>query len=188
MYSTPVYKPLQWDPSGLRHILLVEAAHAGQISRLLDDLPSALSVIVVGRSPEGAELDLRVSVPCAVASDLEAGLDVLSAELERASMGCRLYLLGNEHLVWEASRRAAKAGLGEAEIQRERAGAPARPMFCVHCRTTTPDVTATVAPCSGCGRTLFVRDHFSRQLGAYMAFQIDAEEPGLIPEAERFQS
>ena len=68
MYSTPVYKPLQWDPSGLRHILLVEAAHAGQISRLLDDLPSALSVIVVGRSPEGAELDLRVSVPCAVAS------------------------------------------------------------------------------------------------------------------------
>ena len=39
------------------------------------------------------------------------------------------------------------------------------------------------AACGGCRRSLFVRDHFSRHLGAYMGFQIDAEAPGQVPDA-----
>jgi hypothetical protein len=31
---------------------------------------------------------------------------------------------------------------------------------------------------------LFVRDHFSRRLGAYMGLMVDAESPGELPEIE----
>ena len=54
----------------------------------------------------------------------------------------------------------------------------------VHCRTITRGVHTNIVSCSGCGRSLFVRDHFSRRLGAYMGFQIDAEVPGEVPAAE----
>ena len=36
--------------------------------------------------------------------------------------------------------------------------------------------------CPGCGRALFVRDHFSRRLGAFQGVCIDAETPGEVPE------
>jgi hypothetical protein len=45
-------------------------------------------------------------------------------------------------------------------------------------------VRTNIHPCPGCGRRLFVRDHFSRHLAAYMGIQVDAETPGVIPPVE----
>ena len=79
---------------------------------------------------------------------------------------------------------AARYGMSSAEIRLYQTGTRARPVFCVHCRAMTRGVRTNLVDCSGCGRTLFVRDHFSRRLGAYMGFQIDAEIPGDKPPVE----
>jgi hypothetical protein len=79
---------------------------------------------------------------------------------------------------------ATRYGMSSAEIRLYQTGTKARPVFCVHCRAMTRGVRTNLADCSGCGRTLFVRDHFSRRLGAYMGFQIDAEIPGEKPPVE----
>ena len=44
------------------------------------------------------------------------------------------------------------------------------------------DVTVDPYICPGCGHALFVRDHFSRRLGAFQGVCIDAETPGDVPE------
>ncbi len=99
-------------------------------------------------------------------------------------MGTRIYLAGSEDAIWQASQLADTFGVSRDEIRHAQLGTKARPVFCVHCRTITRGVHTNIVPCSGCGRSLFVRDHFSRRLGAYMGFQIDAEVPGEVPAAE----
>jgi hypothetical protein len=42
----------------------------------------------------------------------------------------------------------------------------------------------TIITCPGCGASLFVRDHFSRRLAAFMGVKVDAEVPGDIPVPE----
>lgn len=49
-------------------------------------------------------------------------------------------------------------------------------------------VTTSIVTCTGCGAPLFVRDHFSRRLAAFMGVQVDAEVPGEVPEAEELYS
>jgi predicted RNA-binding Zn-ribbon protein involved in translation (DUF1610 family) len=48
----------------------------------------------------------------------------------------------------------------------------------------TENVTATPFTCSHCGLSLFVRDHYSRRLGAFQGVCVDAEEPGVLPPVE----
>jgi hypothetical protein len=55
---------------------------------------------------------------------------------------------------------------------------------CVHCQTLLDDVTMSLVDCTGCGATLFVRDHFSARLAAFMGVKVDAELPGELPDAE----
>jgi hypothetical protein len=187
--SQPAYAPLAWDPLGRTHLLLLDTrdpAAAALVARLAMSAPSAaLQVITCG--PAGVLQDLASTRHMATATPTEA-VDALEAALARACMGLRLYLAGPEDLLWQASRVAAAAGLGEDVIRRERLGPPARPLWCVHCRHRHPAVRESLQVCEGCGRTLLVRDHFSRRLGAYMGVQADAEVPGLLPEVRELES
>lgn len=192
MKSQPIYPNLEWDLSGRQHLLLAGAEDAALARRLLAAPPSG--PLTVLHLQEGADVpasawqgELPVGARYMGAADESAALARLRRELEAAAMGTRLYLVGSEHLIWQASRLADAFGLGEDEVRRCRTGTSARPVFCVHCRATTLDARTTLVSCSGCARTLFVRDHFSRRLGAYMGFQADAEAPGHLPEAEPLQ-
>ncbi|WP_085315486.1 dimethylamine monooxygenase subunit DmmA family protein [Derxia lacustris] len=186
--SQPVWPALDWDASGRRHLLLAGAADAALAAQLAANAPAALDLIVLRHDGDAAWHALASATPDAAvhpAPDQTAALGLLRDLLAGASMGLRLYLVGSEPLIWAAAQIANAAGLGEAEIRRHRCGTLARPVYCVHCKTVTPAVHTNLAPCAGCGRTLFVRDHFSRRLGAYMGFQADAEEPGQLPAVER---
>jgi hypothetical protein len=68
--------------------------------------------------------------------------------------------------------------MGKDEYRMFAVGSGARRIFCVHCRTLTFTVSTNLVDCAGCGAQLFVRDHFSRRLNAFMGFQIDSEVPG----------
>ena len=108
----------------------------------------------------------------------------LNAMLDVATMGTRLYAAGREGFIGSVVAAAAARGVDHQSIRTEHRGSLARRVQCVHCKGMTEDVTATPFVCSHCGLTLFVRDHFSRRLGAFQGVCVDAEEPGVIPPAE----
>lgn len=183
--SQPVYYPIDWDPAGVEHLLFVAADDAATVDRLLAARPAGGLTLVIS-APEVAER-LRaagVTVRTVVERSVAESLHALEALLQQANMGLRLYLVGPEDAIWQAAAMAARYGMSSAEIRLYQTGTLARPVFCVHCRAMTRGVRTNLVDCSGCGRTLFVRDHFSRRLGAYMGLQIDAEIPGEKPSVE----
>ena len=115
-------------------------------------------------------------------------LIALRRRLAREHMGFRVYAAGTEGFLWDVAGACEAAGMGKAEYRLCHFGSAQRRIFCVHCRTMTDGVTTNLVTCSGCGATLFVRDHFSRRLNAFMGFQIDAEVPGeTIPVEELYR-
>jgi dimethylamine monooxygenase subunit C len=52
----------------------------------------------------------------------------------------------------------------------------------VHCKGITENVATDPFRCGHCGLNLFVRDHYSRRIAAFQGVNIDAEDPGQVPE------
>lgn len=107
--------------------------------------------------------------------------------LADALMGTQLFVAGSEGLIGQASAQALAAGFPAAAIQAEHRGSIARRMQCVHCKGITEGVTTDPFCCAHCGLTLYVRDHFSRRVGAFQGVCVDAETPGIIPQTEEIQ-
>jgi len=101
--------------------------------------------------------------------------------LDRSVMGLRVYVAGPESFLGLAIQTALSFNLNPDEIRAQVSGSLARRVRCVHCRATTEDVRTNIVACTGCGRWLFVRDHYSRRLAAYMGVMVDAELPGERP-------
>jgi predicted RNA-binding Zn-ribbon protein involved in translation (DUF1610 family) len=121
------------------------------------------------------------------APSFAAALERYRKALGDAHMGTRLYLAGTEGLIGQAAAEALAAGLPEGAIQTEHRGSIARRMQCVHCKGITENVTTDPFICGHCGLTLFVRDHFSRRLGAFQGVCVDAETPGILPETQEIK-
>lgn len=166
--SQPQYQPLAFDSTGNFHVF---AGHAEGVRRVRKFI-STLST---------PSTQVHLVHPGATIQETLAALKIV---LEASHMGLRLYLAGPEDFLWQAARLAREFGLSTDEMKLEHCGTLARPVYCVHCDHVTPDVRTNLVTCPGCGRTLFVRDHFSRHLSAYMGFQIDAETPGIVPAVE----
>jgi len=99
-------------------------------------------------------------------------------------MGLRIYVAGSEGFIWEVAKAVKPFGVDDAHIMKEQTDTLARNVYCVHCKAITKSVTTNIVACCGCERMLFVRDHFSRNLGAYMGLMVDAESPGELPAIE----
>ncbi len=195
--SQPAYPALGWDASGTQHVLFAAADDAALAQRLLATPPRGpLTLIRLDQggtnsagandatTPSAWSVALPPDAQHSSTDRLTLALQRLHEVLSMAHMGARLYLVGNEDLLWQASRVADRFAICANQVRRYRVATLARPVFCVHCRALTRGVTTNVVDCGGCGRALFVRNHFSRRLGAYMGFQIDAEAPGNIPAME----
>ncbi|MBK3406123.1 hypothetical protein H0176_26130 [Methylorubrum populi] len=181
--SRPIYERLHIDPSGLRHLLVVDSP--SYPSEALSAEADGLEIwSVAPRESEG--------VIGAFASEKERRfrsvshlLERLVHRLEHERMGLRLYAAGQEGFLWDVFGIAQHAGMGKQEVFLTQFGSKARRVHCVHCRTFNEGVTTTIVRCDGCGAHLFVRDHFSRRLSAFMGVKIDAEVPGEVPPAEQ---
>lgn len=121
------------------------------------------------------------------APSFAAAIERFRKALADAHMGTRLYLAGTEGLIGQASAEALAAGLPAEAIQTEHRGSIARRMQCVHCKGMTEGVTTDPFTCSHCGLVLYVRDHFSRRLGAFQGVCVDAETPGIRPETQEIK-
>jgi predicted RNA-binding Zn-ribbon protein involved in translation (DUF1610 family) len=164
--SRPVYHKLRLDASGFRHLAVSDH----------DPFPFA----VFETSPDGVEL-WTVSSQSAEFPDAATVLAKLQARLERETAGFRLYAVGTEGFIWDAVNVARRAGMAADEVFVAHAGSLRRRVYCTHCKAMIEGVTTNLVPCPGCGAMLFVRDHFSRRLAAFMGIRADAEEPGVLP-------
>ena len=196
--SKPVYAPLRADPAGRRHLLLGVAPGGEALLTVLDELrglaPEALTRTQVLYAAEhgsaqgsGGTVSLAsfAAVGVAEARGFDSTGEVLAAYrdvLASSVMGLRVYVAGPESFLGLAIQTALEFNLNRDEIRAQVAGSLARRVRCVHCRATTEDVRTNIVACGGCGRWLFVRDHYSRRLAAYMGVMVDAELPGERPQ------
>jgi dimethylamine monooxygenase subunit C len=190
--SKPVYAPLQPDLQGRYHLMVGHGVGAAPLSRLLGDLaqrqPAALQRtriwFVADAAGGAASADAFRAVNSAelrIFEVVDALLSDLTAALQQALMGSRLYVAGPESFMGLVMRIADRFNLAKDEVRAEECGTLARRVHCIHCRATIDNVRTNIVQCR-CDRWLVVRDHYSRRLAAYMGVMVDAECPGERPE------
>jgi uncharacterized protein YfaQ (DUF2300 family) len=169
------------DSDGIQAVLrMAAAAPEGHFA-------SAQIIYVATTKPATEDLQsLRQLAPGNFYSvaDLAAALPKLAEMLSTAHMGTQLYLAGSESLIGLLMRVAVEAGLEHTSIATEHCGTLARRVQCVHCKGITEQVTTQPVVCEHCGLLLFVRDHYSRRIAAFMGVCVNAEEPDTTPPME----
>ncbi len=186
--SKPVYTSLLWHEKATSHLIVAQGQGGMAVLKLLQLMhpKQPITVLYTPQSDADYSKTLLKVVPegLHILDTEEKILQKLDSTLHTLYMGMRLYIAGSEDFMWTVAKVANKFGIEDAGMMKELTGTLARPIYCVHCKAITHDVTTNIGKCSGCGRMLFVRDHFSRHLGAYMGLMVDAESPGDLPEIE----
>lgn len=187
--SRPVYDRLTPFPEATLHLLAGQGSGGTAMLRLLGEMPDGSRVDVLYSSESftgrnhAAELHAATSGRISLFSSNAGLTEALHRRLSEAEMGTRLYLAGSESFIGAAMKIARQFDLNADEVLREHCGSLVRRVWCVHCDSYNENITKRVFNCSGCGKPLVVRDHYSRLMGAFMGVQGDAEVPGELPEA-----
>lgn len=189
--SRPTYAPLEPRPASL-HLIVADGEGAAAVVDLLakaNDHSVMLSKahVMYCPGPDGTDHAARLEALGAAqyfrAPSIPALLPRLVRVLTDAHMGTQVYLAGSEGLIGQAEREVMLTGFPHASIQKEQRGSTLRRVQCVHCKGITENVATDPFKCSHCGLNLFVRDHYSRRIAAFQGVNIDAEDPGLVPES-----
>ncbi len=169
--SRPVYTPVTVNPRSQRQIFIAQDQIPAALQSLYDGCEqgekSLLAVVTTGAAADGGVLS---------ADDLAQ----LAASLPQSSS---FYLAGSEAFMWDMARLLTDAGFIRDQIAMLAPLSKERRLFCTHCYTLMDHVTHSPHVCSGCGRALLVRDHFSKIHRAYVGVQINAEDPADLPAA-----
>ncbi len=189
--SRPVYAPLAPRPASL-HLIVADGEGAGAVADLLGKANDrsemlAASHVMYCPGPDGSDQTTALEALGVAqffrAPSIPALLPRLARVLSAAHMGTQFYLAGSEGLIGQAEREVMNTGFPHASVQKEQRGSTLRRVQCVHCKGITENVATDPFKCSHCGLSLFVRDHYSRRLAAFQGVNIDAEDPGQVPES-----
>jgi dimethylamine monooxygenase subunit C len=190
MKSRPVYAPLEARPGKL-HVIVADGEGAEAVAEMLGKANDRSEILAAAHvmycpGPQGVDLTARLEAlqPMQLfrAPTIPALLPRLQRVVLAAHMGTQFYLAGTEGLIGQAEREIMATGFPYAGVQKEHRGSTLRRVQCVHCKGITENVAADPFKCSHCGLNLFVRDHYSRRIAAFQGVNIDAEDPGLVPE------
>ena len=190
--SRPRYGVLELRP-GSGHLMVADGDGAGAIIDLALDkavLAATHMIYIPGANgvDRAAELQALGAAQFLRAPTFATALPRLQKVLADAHMGLQIYAAGTEGLMGQVQREVVAAGLPHTALQMEHRGSLARRVQCVHCKGITENVSHDPFKCSHCGLNLFVRDHYSRRLAAFQGVNIDAEDPGSVPQSvERFR-
>jgi dimethylamine monooxygenase subunit C len=188
--SKPVYSSLVWHEQATSHLLVAQGDGGMAALKIFQLKPPKQTITVLYANSADSQLDYAKTLKKVVLEGLQIFsteqdvLHALNTILPTMHMGLRIYVAGSEGFIWSVSECVKAFGIEDADIMKELAGTLARSVYCVHCKVITHDITTNIGKCCGCQRMLFVRDHFSRRLGAYMGLMVDAESPGILPEIE----
>ena len=189
--SRPRYGVLELRP-GSGHLMVADGDGAGALIDLVAaSVPVTAAHIIYIPGANGvnraAELQALGAAQFQRAPTFAAALPRLQKVLADARMGLQIYAAGTEGLMGQVQREVVAAGLPHTALQMEHRGSMARRVQCVHCKGITENVAHDPFKCSHCGLNLFVRDHYSRRIAAFQGVNIDAEDPGSVPQSvERF--
>jgi NAD(P)H-flavin reductase len=185
--SRPVYTTLQTDLGGRQHVLIGQGTGGAALIRVLRGLSlhdvTAVIAIYAGEPFKTDLAQLGIRELRLHPTEAESVAD-LHRTLARCFMGSRVYVAGSESFIGSCVQVTAQYAMNADEVQCEHLGDAARRVYCIHCKTSNENATTKVVPCSGCGRRLLVRDHYSRRLAGFMGVMVDAEAPGEIPPTE----
>lgn len=188
--SKPVYSSLVWHEKATSHLVVAQGSGGMAVLKIFQQMHPKQPITVLYARHSGSAIDYSKTLSKVVTEGLQIleseqdALDALKSILPSMHMGMRLYVAGSEGFIWSVAGIVKTFGVEDADIMKELTSTLARSVYCVHCKAITHDVTTNIGKCSGCGRMLFVRDHFSRRFGAYMGLMVDAESPGELPEIE----
>jgi dimethylamine monooxygenase subunit C len=190
--SRPVYGVLEMR-LGSKYLVVADGEGADAVVELVGksgDGKAALLAnlhIIYTPGPNGSDksaaLEKLGAAQFFVAPTIATLLPRLKKVLGDAHMGTQFFLAGTEGLIGQAEREIMSTGVPFSAIQKEHRGSTVRRVQCVHCKGITENVATDPFKCSHCGLNLFVRDHYSRRLAAFQGVNIDAEDPGLVPES-----
>lgn len=185
--SKPIYSSLMWNEKATAHLVVAQGQGGLAVLKLFQQMQpkQAMTVLYVQQDTDYTNA-LKKVVPegLQVLNSEQALIDTLKNIMPTMRMGLRIYVAGTEGFIWSVASMVKTFGIEDINIMKELTGTLARSIYCVHCKAITHNITTNIGKCSGCERMLFVRDHFSRNLGAYMGLMVDAESPGELPEIE----
>lgn len=188
--SKPVYGTLVWQDHAMQHVVIAEGEGGKALLKLFQQkLPREPLTVLYLAADQHAEkyantLQKLMDEPIMIRYTQPDLLEQLRTTLDACYMGTQFYVAGTEDFIWNIAAVLRDVGVDDKNVFKELCGSLGRRVYCVHCKTTNEAVHHTIHVCTGCGRHLFVREHFSRLMGAYMGFMVDAEVPGDIPAAE----
>jgi dimethylamine monooxygenase subunit C len=192
MKSRPVYPGLTPDLKAKHNLIAVEGEGTEAVLDMAAKVPAdffsraTLLYCAAGAKDKTYEDKLASLNPEKfwALPTLETAMFRLNGALESATMGTRLYATGTEPFIGSVIQAALNHNIDFKSVMTEHRGSAKRRVQCVHCKGFTEDVTTSIVVCQHCGLNLFVRDHYSRRLGAFQGVCIDAEVPGELPPAE----
>lgn len=188
--SRPLYTGITIDRSAARHLWLADAGGAVKLRNLLAAADAAMldasEILLTGADAAAHAAFFNQKKPdlCRAMPSLPTLLVRLRVILEYADMGLRLYILGSEDFIGAIAAAAQTQGIDFDSLVTEQCGSLARRVQCVHCKGMIENVTTNIVPCPHCGLQLFVRDHYSRRLGAFQGVCANAEDPQDLPKTE----
>ncbi len=188
--SKPLYDSLIWKQHATGHVVIAQGEGGIAVLKLFQQMCPREPIKLLFAEDSSATrkygdiIQKLVPEGLQVFESEQAVLSALREQLSECLMGTQFYVAGSEAFIWAVLGELKVYGVQDRNVEKELSGTLARSVYCVHCKTTDKNVHHSIHQCSGCGRHLFVRDHFSRRLGAYMGVMVDAEEPGNIPAAE----
>jgi len=176
--SRPTYPKVELRPHVQQHLFVSTAEGFPVIRPLYEAAPEAERMLYLFDSEgEGEPVD-------ADSHRLAELATVLNGAFSKLPLASALYVAGHEAFLWDVRNLALGAGMADEQIQLCAPVSNRRRLFCTHCYTLMEDVTHSPHVCTGCGRELLVRDHFSKLRGAYVGVQINAEDTSEQPAVE----
>ncbi|WP_429342054.1 dimethylamine monooxygenase subunit DmmA family protein [Paraburkholderia sp. GAS42] len=172
--SLPRYQALRICEDARQHVVVVQADALTKVEAFIATLPVEPDVSTLLVQGDTSATARRASF----FPTLDALERHLLATLDRAAIGLRLYVCGDEAFIWRVRRLAGEAGMLAEEITSELDAAP-RAVYCVHCSASHVYDALPEVECAGCGINLSVRQHFSQRIGAYLGVCADPDRPYL---------
>ncbi|WP_148039484.1 dimethylamine monooxygenase subunit DmmA family protein [Acidithiobacillus sulfuriphilus] len=175
--STPLYTELVPTEAANQHIIASNCNNITSLMEFTKKLPPLTSLIVHLEIDsddimvlDGLRTDERFQV---ITHKPQCGIThAMLDTLNKSSMGTVVYFSGDEIFIWSMVKLAKKVGITDGNIILNKCGSK-RNVYCAHCSTINIADNSSIIQCNRCGTSLFVRNHFSRRMGAYLGVRVD---------------
>lgn len=175
--STPLYTELVPTEAANQHIIASNCNNITSLMEFTKKLPP-LALLIIHLEIDSDDImaldSLRTDEKFQVITHKpQHGIThAMLNTLNKSSMGTVVYFSGDEVFIWSMVKLAKNSGITDDKIILNRCGSK-RNVYCAHCSTINIADYSSIIQCNTCGTSLFVRNHFSRRMGAYLGVRAD---------------